>query len=251
MIRHPARISPLRRQQLQHRQQEIRDPLPLFGSEMVLLPQHVREGPVAQPVDIAQFAFAVEDLLGPFARQAEGFGEGAEELDDLRYVVVVFAVFGARLGVEEVVAGDEFEDLAKIKSLCSGSHCLGGGETHHTSHTPHIRASTPLRAQNHLRRPVLSCLDIVREMMSHPARIPQIGNLDGDPIDAVFALASLRLRRCAEIHIRHVVRENVSAPAISYEWTHIWERGYSELTPSSPAPFAGRCPSPDCLLTRS
>jgi hypothetical protein len=39
------------------------------------------------------------------------FGEGAEQLDDLRDVVVVFAVFGAGLGVEEVVACDEFEGL--------------------------------------------------------------------------------------------------------------------------------------------
>lgn len=64
-----------------------------------------------QPVDVAQLALAVEDLLRPLAGDAEGFGEGAEELDDLRDVVVVFAVFGARLRVEEVVACYEFEDL--------------------------------------------------------------------------------------------------------------------------------------------
>ena len=64
-----------------------------------------------QTVDIAEFALAVEDFLRPFARDAQGFGEGAEELDDLRDVVVVFAVLGAGLRVEEVVAGDEFEDL--------------------------------------------------------------------------------------------------------------------------------------------
>ena len=64
-----------------------------------------------QAVDIAQLAFAVENFLRPFAGDAEGFGEGAEELDDLRDMVVVFAVFGARLWVEEVVACDEFEDL--------------------------------------------------------------------------------------------------------------------------------------------
>ena len=62
-------------------------------------------------MDVAQFAFAVEDFLAPFARETEGFGEGAEQFDDLRDVVVVFAVFGAGLGVEEVVARYEFEDL--------------------------------------------------------------------------------------------------------------------------------------------
>ena len=61
---------------------------------------------MAQAVDIAQFAFAVEDLLRPFARDTQALREGTEELDDLRDVVVVFAVFGAGLGVEEVVACD-------------------------------------------------------------------------------------------------------------------------------------------------
>lgn len=111
MICHPARIRPLRRQQLQHRQQKIRDPLRLLDAEMVLLAQHVGQRPVPQAVDVAQLALAVEDLLRPFSRDAQGFGEGAEQLDDLRDVVVVFAVFGAGLWVEEVVACDEFEDL--------------------------------------------------------------------------------------------------------------------------------------------
>ena len=65
-------------------------------------------------MDVPELAFAVEDLLRPFSGEAEGFGEGAEELDDLRDVVIVFAVFGARLGVEEVVAGYEFEDLVPV-----------------------------------------------------------------------------------------------------------------------------------------
>jgi hypothetical protein len=67
-------------------------------------------------VDVAELAFAVEDFLGPFAGEAEGFGEGAEELDDLRDVVVVFAVFGAGLRIEEVVACDEFEDLLALSA---------------------------------------------------------------------------------------------------------------------------------------
>ena len=62
-------------------------------------------------MDVSQFSFAVEDFLGPFSGEGQGAGEGAEEFDDLRNVVVVFAVFGAGLGVEEVVAGYQFEDL--------------------------------------------------------------------------------------------------------------------------------------------
>jgi hypothetical protein len=49
--------------------------------------------------------------LAPFTGETEGFWEGAEEFDDLRDVVIVFAVFCAGLRVEEVVAGYEFEDL--------------------------------------------------------------------------------------------------------------------------------------------
>jgi hypothetical protein len=62
-------------------------------------------------VYISQLAFAVEDFLAPFSGEAEGFRERAQELDNLRDVVVVFAVFGAGLRVEEIVTGYEFEDL--------------------------------------------------------------------------------------------------------------------------------------------
>ncbi len=57
-------------------------------------------------MDIAEFALSREDLLGPFAVLGERAGEGAEEFDDLSDVVVVFAIFGAGLGIEEVVACD-------------------------------------------------------------------------------------------------------------------------------------------------
>jgi hypothetical protein len=82
---------------------------------MVLFFEDVGEGPVAESVDVAELAFAVEDFLRPFPGHAEGFGEGAEELDDLSDVVVIFAVFGAGLGVEEVVACYEFEDLGCVR----------------------------------------------------------------------------------------------------------------------------------------
>lgn len=66
---------------------------------------------MAQLGDVAQLALAVEDLLRPLAGEAERLGEGAEQLDDLRDVVVVLAVLGAGLRVEEVVARDELECL--------------------------------------------------------------------------------------------------------------------------------------------
>jgi len=61
---------------------------------------------MAKPMDIAELAFTVEYFLRPFSRETEGFGERTHKLDYLSNVVVVFAVFGAGLGVEEVVAGD-------------------------------------------------------------------------------------------------------------------------------------------------
>lgn len=80
---------------------------------MVLLPQHIRQRPVTQTLDLPKLAFAIEDLLRPLAGKAERAREFAEQLDDLRNMVVVFAVSRARLRIEEVVARDEFEDLGK------------------------------------------------------------------------------------------------------------------------------------------
>lgn len=57
-----------------------------------------------ETMDVTQLALAVEDFLRPFSGETEGFGEGAEKLDDLSDVVVIFAVFGAGLRVEEVIA---------------------------------------------------------------------------------------------------------------------------------------------------
>lgn len=55
---------------------------------------------MTETVDISKLAFAAEDFLGPLAREAERTGERTQELDDLCNVIVVFAVFGAGLGVK-------------------------------------------------------------------------------------------------------------------------------------------------------
>jgi hypothetical protein len=78
---------------------------------MILFLEDVRQRPMSEPMDISELAFAVEDFLRPFAGEAERFGERAKQFDDLRDVVVVFAVLSAGLGIEKVVAGDEFKDL--------------------------------------------------------------------------------------------------------------------------------------------
>jgi hypothetical protein len=51
-------------------------------------------------VDIPQFAFPVEYFLRPFSGQAERFRKGPEKFDDLRDMVVIFSILGARLRIK-------------------------------------------------------------------------------------------------------------------------------------------------------
>lgn len=77
---------------------------------------------MTQSMNVAEVTFAIEDLLRPLARKAEGAWERPQEFDDLRDVIVVLAVFGARLGIEEVVSRYQLENLFRrsvIKSYDS------------------------------------------------------------------------------------------------------------------------------------
>ena len=66
---------------------------------------------MAQTVNVAELAFTIEDLLRPLPREAKSTGERAKQFNNLGNVVIVFAVFSTRLGVKEVVACYEFENL--------------------------------------------------------------------------------------------------------------------------------------------
>lgn len=69
--------------------------------------------------------------------------------------------------------------------------------TYHGSHTPNIRASTPLGTQNDLGRPILSGLDVVCEVVVHPARVSEICNLDTDNVKLhVVHVALVATRGC-------------------------------------------------------
>lgn len=114
MVAHATRVSPFGRKQFQHGQKEIRNLLCILNGKVILLPKNIRKSPVTQTVDVAQFTPPVEDFLRPLAGLAEGLREGTEELDDLRNMIVVFSVFGARLRVEKVVTSDEFENLEQL-----------------------------------------------------------------------------------------------------------------------------------------
>jgi hypothetical protein len=63
VARHAAGVGALGGHQLEHGQEEVTDAAGLFHAEVVFLAQHVWQGPVAQAVDVAELAFAVEDLL--------------------------------------------------------------------------------------------------------------------------------------------------------------------------------------------
>ena len=64
-----------------------------------------------QAVNVSEFALAGENFLRPLASHVKRPWECAQELNDLSDVVVIFAVLGARLGVEEIIASDQFENL--------------------------------------------------------------------------------------------------------------------------------------------
>ena len=174
---HAAGVGALLGDQLEHGRQEVGDALVLVVLEVVLFPQHVGERPMPQPMDVAQLAFPVEDFLRPLARQAQRLGERAQQLDDLRDVIVVFAVLGARLRIEQIVACNELKNL--------GVSALSGefpGGTYHGSHAPYVGAGAPFRAEDDLGRPILPSLDVVGEVVVDPARVAEIGNLDTDDI---------------------------------------------------------------------
>lgn len=91
---------------------------------------------MSQSVNVTQLALAVENLLAPLAAQAQRSGERAQQLDNLRNVVVVLAVLCTGLGIEEVVAGDELEYLEERLGQGQGS-----GGTRDARREPHTMAA--------------------------------------------------------------------------------------------------------------
>ena len=63
VARHAACVGALGGHELEHGKEEVADAAGLFHAKVVFLAQHVGQGPVAQAVDVAELAFAVEDLL--------------------------------------------------------------------------------------------------------------------------------------------------------------------------------------------
>lgn len=97
---------------------------------------------MAQPMDVAKFALAAENLLRPLAAEAQRPWERTQKLNDLSNVIIVFAVFGPGLGVEQIVACDEFKDLCMCKSNVSHlGACMHAMPQHRYTERPHTIAA--------------------------------------------------------------------------------------------------------------
>ena len=108
---HPSRVGPVHWQQSQHRNQEFGNAFCLLFAEVVLFPQHVRQCPVPQAVNISEFSLARKYFLRPLAVHEKLTRKDAEELNYLCNMVIVLSILGTRLRVKEVVSGNQFEDL--------------------------------------------------------------------------------------------------------------------------------------------
>ena len=59
---------------------------------------------------------------------------------------------------------------------------IEAGFSYHCGHTPDVGTCAPFGSEDDLWRAVLSGLDIVREVVTDPASITQIGNLYGNDL---------------------------------------------------------------------
>lgn len=60
---HTSSVGAVCREKFEHGQQEFGNALALLNAEMVFLSQNIRQGPVAETVDVAQLSLAIEYLL--------------------------------------------------------------------------------------------------------------------------------------------------------------------------------------------
>lgn len=91
---------------------------------------------------------------------------------------------------------------------------------YHCSHTPHICTRAPFRSQDDFRRSILPGLNVVCEVMSHPARVSEIRNLHRDDFNTFlrplqfFGFHGVRF---TQVHVRDIVREDVTASSVSHQ----------------------------------
>jgi hypothetical protein len=135
----------------------------------------------------------------------------AQQLDDLRDMVIVFSVLGAGLRIEEIVPGYQLENLDRIRPGRQGL-VRGRSNMYHACHAPDIRTGTPLTPQYHFWRSILPSLDIVREVLARPTGISQVCNLDGYDSNIRHFVILLRLVQC---YTRYLPGHNITDPSPS------------------------------------
>ena len=94
-------------------------------------------------------------------------------------------------------------------------------------------------------------------MVSHPARIAQICNLDGDDFNSIVGLLQLLGLDCvraAQIHIRNVIGEDFAASVVSSELSEALANGvgqtYAVFSRSFCAPASFVASPPSALIPR-
>lgn len=79
MLQHLLRRGTRRRTILEHWQQKITEFERVSRVKMILLAHHAQERPVFQVGNVAQLAFAIEIVVGVFARQRKRLWYGTEQ----------------------------------------------------------------------------------------------------------------------------------------------------------------------------
>ena len=96
-------------------------------------------------------------------------------------MVVVFAILRAGLRIEKVVASYQLKNLGD-ESISTLEIITPLDSTDHARHTPNICTRTPFGAQNDFRGTILPGLDVIGKVMTDPASVAQISNLDRDDV---------------------------------------------------------------------
>ena len=162
MVDHSAGIGPVLWLQCQHGQQEIGNVNCVAHGKLVLFHQHIFQAPRLQFGDAVEIAVGIKKVSRIVALLQHGAWERANQLDDLRHVVVVLGVRLPASRIEQVVACQQLKHKARKR--------------------PQVCAGAPMVAQQHFGRPVLACLDLVREVVVHPAGIAQVCDFDRDQL---------------------------------------------------------------------
>ncbi|KAJ1610931.1 hypothetical protein OJ253_1053 [Cryptosporidium canis] len=122
----------------------------------VLVDQNGLKVPILELRYLEQFVVLVEELPGIPPRPDQRPGELPKELDHLSQMVIVAAEVLRRLWSEQKVASQELENGA--------------------SQAPNVRGPVVARPNYHLGASVLSGLNVLAEVLIHPAGIPEIDN---------------------------------------------------------------------------